>query len=183
MTAVLEMLGRMTAGCAGFEQSPSARSIDALTRTELAWLLAGLSRECQYYALAKYVDDIDSIRLLISHVQVYAAGLAADEGWRIVRGRPVITSMGLMSVYESVAPGRCPSCQGTGMHGPRVCASCAGSGRLHLSGRKMAEFCHVDESSWRRNWCGRYERLIEYLQDIEFKVKIRVKSNFITLNK
>jgi len=81
--ASVEMIGLFCAGAVRYHLTGGRRSVgDQLSRAELAGLLAGLTKPAMNMALAKYAGDQDSERMLVAHVQVWAAGEAVREKWR-----------------------------------------------------------------------------------------------------
>jgi len=162
--------------CGGVVRFGSVRGAAAgegqLSRSELAGLLSGLSREQLLFVMAKYCGDEQSLRELWAHVYSYAAGLAGRQKWKIVKGKPIVSEMSRMAVYEVVSPGRCSKCQGTGLLVNRACISCGGSGFKRVSGRKLAECAGVDERRWRECWRDRYEQIVKYVQGLDSSVNI-----------
>lgn len=174
--ASVEIIGLLSAGCVRYH--PASRhggSPEALSRSELAGLLSGLTRPQMHLALARYAGDESSERKLIAHVQVWAAGLAVRESWKIVSGRPLVCNMAALAVLEVVRPNRCRRCQGRGSLISRACCACEGSGYYHLSGRRIAEIIGIDHMNYSRTWCGRYERAVKYVQGIDSQVIIGLR--------
>lgn len=147
-----------------------------LSRPELAGLMAGMNEVQTHLALAKYALDEDSERALIASVRVWAAGLAIQQGWDIVRGRPTVANMSALAVFDVVRPNRCCRCQGRGLVDNRVCSCCSGTGYKALSGRKMAEAIGVDQSNYCRIWKGRYQMILNHVQNIDSNVNISIRS-------
>lgn len=165
--------------CGGVVRFGSVRGAAAgegqLSRSELAGLMAGLNREQMLFAMAKYCGDEQSLRELWAHVYSYAAGLAGKQGWKIIKGKPIVSEMSRMAVYEVVSPGRCVKCRGTGLLVNRACTSCSGTGFKRVSGRKLADCAGVDERQWRTCWKDRYELIVKYMQGLESAVNITVR--------
>jgi len=176
--ASIEVIGLLCAGTTRYHEPgcSSRASGNDLTRAELAGLLAGLSTAQMALALAKYGDDVDSERALIAHVRVWAAGVAVRNGWQVVKGRPTITNMAALAVFDVVRPNRCSHCHGTEMVGHRVCRVCSGTGYKPLSGRRIAEAIGVDECNYRRTWKARYESIMAYVQSIDFDICMALRS-------
>jgi hypothetical protein len=173
--AGVETLALLCGGVARFGSVRGAAAEGQLSRSELAGLLAGLSREQMLFALAKYCGDEKSLRELWAHVYSYAAGLAGRQKWKIVRGKPIVSEMSRMAVYEVVSPGRCSKCRGTGLLVNRACTSCSGTGFVRVSGRKLAECAGVDERRWRECWKDRYEQIVKYVQGIDSAVNVMLR--------
>ncbi|MGZ8933477.1 MAG: hypothetical protein ACXW04_01130 [Methylobacter sp.] len=169
--ASVEIIGLLCAGSTRYhEQGGSGSNTDKLSRSELAGLLAGLDKASMNYALAKYALDQDAERMLIAHVRVWAAGVAVRESWQIVKGRPIVSNMAALAVFESVRPNRCCRCEGRGVVSNRVCLVCNGSGYKALSGRKVAEAISVDECSYRRLWKQRYDQIYTYVTGLDASI-------------
>lgn len=168
--ASVEVIALLCAGSTRYHDAGRSSSTDKLSKGEMAGLLAGLSRESMNLALAKYALDVDAERMLIAHVRVFAAGLAVKEDWHIVRGRPVLSNMAALAVFDVVRPNRCKRCSGRGLLTYRSCSVCSGSGYKALSGRQIAEAIGVDEKCYRRLWKARFESLVAYLQGINSAV-------------
>lgn len=176
--AGVDVLARLCAGSTRYHSVGGRCSAGGqLSRAELAGLMSGLDAQGMNLALAKYLCDVDAERLLMAHVQVKAAGLAVAEGWVIQRGRPCVLNMSAVAVLEVVRPNVCRRCQGTRYVHSKVCCRCQGAGLLALSGRDIAEAVGVDESTFRRLWRPRYDRLYEYVQAIDSRVKGCVRLN------
>lgn len=165
--------------CAGSTQYHGLRGGswcgDNLSRSELAGLLSGLSSHAMNLALAKYAMDIDAERLLIAHVRNYAEGLAVNEHWHIVKGRPVLCNMAALAVFETVRPNRCVKCSGRSVVNNKVCNVCHGTGYKHFSGRQVADGIGVDEKCYRKLWKSRFEWLCRYVTDINVDVIWRLR--------
>lgn len=174
--AGVETLALLCGGVVRFGSVRGAAAGDGqLSRSELAGLLAGLNREQMLFALAKYCGDEQSLRELWAHVYSYAAGLAGRQKWKIVKGKPIVSEMSRMAVYEVVSPGRCTKCHGTGLLVNRACTSCSGTGFMRVSGRKLAECAGVDERRWRECWKDRYEQIVKYIQGLDSAVNITMR--------
>lgn len=169
--ASVEMIGLLCAGSTAYHAvRGGSGSPNAMKRSELAGLLAGLTGPQTDLALAKYGDDQESERRLIAHVRVWLADVAIREDWRIVKGRPTMSNMAALAVFEVVRPNRCERCHGRGLVVNRVCNRCSGAGYQHLSGRDLAGAISVDECNYRRTWRERYERAFSYVQSIDSNV-------------
>lgn len=168
--ASVEIIGLLCAGSTRYHQVTSKSSVDKLSRSELAGLLATLGRHELNYALAKYAMSIEAERMLIAYMRVWAAGMAVENGWHVVKGRPTVVNMAAIAVFESVRPNRCYRCEGRGIVSNKVCPVCDGSGYKALSGRKIAEAIGVDESNYRRIWRYRYNDCYSHMQAIDSSV-------------
>jgi hypothetical protein len=172
--ASVEVIGLLCAGSVKYHRVGLGRRPD-LSRSELAGLLAGLTKEQTDLAMAKYGGDESSERNLIAHVRVWLAGMAIREEWRIVRGRPTVCNMAALAVLEVVRPNRCDRCKGRGVLVNRACSVCGASGYHHLSGREIAQGIGVDHANYIRTWCHRYESAYRYVQGIDSQVKMVVR--------
>lgn len=171
----IETMAMLCASTSSYAPSSGVSSAaDRLSRSEFAFLLSGLSAAEVNFALARYCGDESAFGAVVAHVQVYAVGLAVDEGWQVVKGRPTICNLARFSVYEMVSSGRCTRCQGRGVVVNRVCRCCSGSGYARVSGRKLEACIGVNHAQWLRYWSGRYDRLIKYMQTIDSNVNIHV---------
>lgn len=168
----IECLARLCAGSVKLG-SVGGRSTggDALRGVEIAGLLAGMLPHEISLALAKYAGDSDAERDIVKHVRGWAQGVASEEHWKIIDGRPSVLNMAELAVYDVVRPNRCEKCGGGGYVGVfRLCKACHGSGFLRLSGRSVAERIGVDECNYRRVWKSRFNRCVAYVQGIDSKV-------------
>lgn len=169
--ASVEMIGLLCAGSTRYHEIGGGGGPgDNLSRAELAGLLAGLGDIAMAMALAKYAGDVDSERKLVAHVRVWAAGVAIRERWQIVKGRPTLSNISALAVFEVVRPNRCAKCSGRGFVVAKVCSCCKGTGYKQLSGRKISEAVSVDECNFRRLWRGRYDQCFMYVQRIDAEV-------------
>ncbi len=168
--ASVEMIGLLCAGSTRYHEYGGGSGVDRLTRSELAGLLAGLNPAAMNFALAKYALDIAAERILIAQVRVWAAGVAVNQNWEVVKGRPTIVNMSALAVFESVRPNRCCRCSGRGFVANRLCPVCTGSGYKVLSGRKIADAIGVDECCYRRKWKQRYSDVMAYVQGLDATV-------------
>ena len=175
----VEGLALLTAGSTRYHDSVgrSAGSAGKLCRSELAGLLSGLGSTAVNMALAKYMGDVDAERILIEQVKMWAYGVAAREHWRIVAGRPCVSNMSALAVFDVVRPNWCGLCGGGGYVGIRYCKRCRGDGFERISGRVIANAIGIDECNYRRVWRGRYAIVFGFVQDIDFKVKSFVLKN------
>lgn len=176
--ASVELIALLGAGSVKYHPACGRSSSSSeLSRSELAGLLSGLTRPQMAMALAKYGCDLASERQLIAHVQVWAAGVAIRENWKIVKGRPVVSNMAAIAVFEVVRPNRCERCQGRGVLINRGCSKCDGSGYQHLSGNKIAEAIGIDAGNFCRTWRGRYEHALSYVQALDSQVNSAMRRN------
>lgn len=163
-----EVIALLCAGPTCYHQAARGGGAgDSLSRSELAGLLAGLKAHEMNLALAKWAGDLDAERNLIAHVRVWLAGVAVREDWRIIKGRPVLSNMAALAVFEVVRPNRCVKCFGRGVVGIKVCGCCSGSGHAVLSGRVVAEAIGMYECNYRRLWRARYDQVYYYVQAID----------------
>lgn len=179
--ASVEIIGVLCAGSTRYHEGGRSTSAAMLAGVEFAALLGGLSADAMHLALAKYAADVDSERKLIADVRVYAAGLAIAEGWQVVRGRPTVSNMAALAVFDVIRPNRCGRCSGTGFKSNRVCVSCNGSGFKPLSGRQMSEAIGVDEAHYRRKWKPRFESVYDYVLRLDSKVLNAVRVNDVRI--
>jgi hypothetical protein len=133
-------------------------------------MLAGLDKAAMALALAKYAGDLDSERRLIAHVRVWAAEVAVREAWKIIKGRPCLSNMAALAVFDVVRPNRCERCKGAGVVAHHVCGRCGGLGYGRLSGRDIAEAIGVDHCNYIRTWRTRYESAFRYVQGLDSEV-------------
>jgi hypothetical protein len=174
--ASVELIGLLCAGSVKYHPAHGrSSSRESLSRSELAGLLSGLTGAQMDMALAKYGGDLASERQLIAHVQVWAAGVAVREGWRIVRGRPLVCNMAAIAVFEVVRPNCCGRCHGRGLLVNRSCPRCDGTGSRQLSGRDIAEAIGIEHGNYCRTWRDRYDNAYKYVQAIDSKVVIKFR--------
>jgi hypothetical protein len=169
VVASAEVIGLLCAGSTMFHPGGGFAG-DRLSRGEMAGLLAGIGANAMHLALAKYADDLDAERKLVAHVRVWAAGLAVRESWQIERGRPTVSNMAALAVFEVVRPNRCGRCHGTGYRGMRTCSTCQATGVKALTGRQLAAGMLIDECNYRRRWKKRYDRCFAYVNGLECSV-------------
>ena len=167
-----EMIGLLCAGSVKYHEIRGGGAGGALSRAELAGKLSGLSTPAMHLALAKYGCDVDSERKLLAHIRVWAAGVAIRESWKIVRGRPTLLNMCVISVFEVIRPNRCVKCSGRGQVSFKVCPVCEGIGFKKLSGRNMAEAIGVDKNEYISKWRPRYEQIYAYVNKLEDDVMV-----------
>jgi hypothetical protein len=171
------MIGLLCAGSTRYHQQGGRSSgKDKLSRSELAGLLSGLNRIEMNFALAKYGCDLDAERMLIAQVRVWSAGVAVRESWKIIKGRPSLSNMSALVVFEVVRPNRCNRCHGRSVHINHTCDRCSGSGYHHLSGCQIAEAIGVDHANYIRTWKSRYEYALKYVQDIDCEVNSKLRT-------
>ncbi|WKJ88771.1 hypothetical protein QZJ86_12135 [Methylomonas montana] len=172
-----EIIGLLCAGSSFFESGPRRSSGVVLSRSELAGYLAGTSDIAMSFALGCYALDQDAERLLIAYVRVWAAHLANREGWEIVKGRPTVSNLSAIAVYEVIRPLVHMACAGSGYtrdarSGKRVvCSACAGTGIKALSGRKIAAAAGLDKMDWFRHWQNRYLQILKYVIELDGEVQ------------
>lgn len=177
MVANPEIIGLLCAGSAFFESGCRRSSGTVLSRSELAGYLAGASDVATAFAFASYALDESATRLLIAQVRVHAGHLVNREGWQIVRGRPTVSNLSAIAVYEVIRPLVHLACSGNGyIRDPRsgehvVCAACAGSGLKKLSGRKIAAAAGLDKMDWFRHWEARYLQILKYVIELDGEVQ------------
>ncbi|MFA6051548.1 MAG: hypothetical protein WC762_03060 [Methylobacter sp.] len=166
-----EVVGLLCARSSFFE-SGSRRSFGVvLSRSELAGYLSGASSAAMNFALASYALDEVAERMLIAHVKVWSVGVANREGWQIVRGRPTISNLSAIAVYDVIRPLVHVACQGSGSIGAKVCPGCGGSGLKPLSGRKIAAAAGLELKDWQRHWVDRYRQILKYIIDLDGEVQ------------
>jgi predicted metal-binding protein len=171
IVASVEVIGLLCAGSTRYHEGGfGGGSSERLSRSELAGLLAGLDKAEMNLALAKYACDLDAERMLIAQVRVWAAGVALRDGWKIVRGRPVVANMAALAVFDVVRPNRCVRCEGRGVVSIKVCGTCSGTGYKALSGHKIADAIGLDACNYRKFWRSRYEECFRYVQALDLKV-------------
>jgi len=176
----VESIALLCASTSHYAASIGASSGVGLSRLEFAGLLSGLPVEAMNFALAKYCGDSQALCLLADHVfMVYVGSLALSEQWAIDRASKTTFKMSRLAVAEMVGSSRCERCNGVGIVVNKTCKCCDGSGYARLSGRKIAEAIDVSEPQWRRVWRERYEKVIRYIQDIDYEVNNRVFRNSI----
>lgn len=174
--ANIETLKLLCAGSTRYHPALiSTQSSDVLNRIEIAGLLSGLNAIQTALTYAKHVGDLSAERKLWAMVYEWVVGKALRDGWQVVRGRPTLANMSYLAVFEVVRPNRCPKCNGCGIVKAKACQGCNGSGYKPLSNRTIAKAIGVDESNYRRVWCGRYQSVYEYVRDIDCDVNRAVK--------
>lgn len=174
----LETLALLNAGTMSLSSlSSSTNRGDQLTKVELSAVLSGLNETELLFAQAKYCLDNAALQCVIDAMVIKFNQIAGQKGWRVRRGNEVIENMVSMAAVETIEPNRCTRCNGTGSTKYKLCSCCQGSGYRRLSGREIAEYVQVSERQWRQRWRDRYEEIVKTFQDIDFKVKITIKSN------
>jgi hypothetical protein len=170
--ANVEIIGLLCAGSVKYHElsGGGGGAAGVLSRAELAGLLSGLSSEAMNFALAKYAGDLEAERSFISQLRVWAVGVANQEGWQIVRGRPTVVNMCALAAFEVVRPNRCQRCHGRGVDVSKPCVVCNGSTFRPLSGRFIADAVGVSETDFRRLWKGRYERIYGRVHNIDANI-------------
>lgn len=164
-----EVIGLMFPSAMAFNSVRGTTSA-ALSKAELAGMLASLTPHEMNLALAKYgCDDIAKLRLL-RNVQAFTTALALKECWK-PRTAELLASMATMAVNEVLTGNVCVKCHGTGLIGIiRVCKCCNGTGHNRPSGRRMAEMIGVCPTQWRNLWKYRYDAVYDYVQNLESTV-------------
>lgn len=168
-----EVIGKMFPTAMSFG-SVRGTTCAALSKAELAGMLAKLTPHEMNLALAKYgCDEIAKLRLL-RNVQAYTTSLALKECWK-PRTVELLATMASLAVNEVLSGNVCDKCHGTGLIGIiRVCKCCDGTGHFRVSGRKMADMIGVCEKQWRTLWKYRYNAVFEYVQQMESTVLTQI---------
>lgn len=167
--ATPEILSLLCAGSTTYHAA-GGRGKPLLTKAEIAGLLAGLTPEARDLALAKYTGCLASERMLVARVRTWAAGIAYEHKWEIVRGKPVVYTMCWLAVDEVILPNLCGTCNGTCYKGSRICPTCAGSGKGKLSGSAIASACGLSQPEYSRRWRDRYGLIYGYVADLDAQV-------------
>lgn len=168
-----ELIALLTAGSALFkdEQREHHGTGTVLSRCELAGYLAGLTHGAALMAYAKWGQDENSMRQLVSWVRVVAAGMAVEQGWEVVRGKPVILNLAAIATFEVVMPMVHDICEGRGQVGFKTCLGCNGTGRKLLSSRQIQEAAGIERMAWRRHWEGRYRQIVKAVIELDAEVQ------------
>ena len=174
--AGLEILSRLTVSAVNVE-NVSYGGKPELTRTEVAALLVGATKPVEYLGYAKYILDYSRIYLLANHVYVWAAGVAAEEGWRITSGQPIVRKISWLVVSETIDPNTCIRCHGNGCLASRTCTHCHGSGQKSISDAERARFIGVSRQTYRQCWRYKYLDVYNYVQDLEFELRKIIQKN------
>lgn len=173
--ASTEILKLLAAGSVNLSGAGGG-SHDRLTGADVAAMLAGLSRPATLAGYAKFVGDEKALIDLASHVYCWSAGLANREGWKIVRGQPVVRNMSHLAVAEWCFPNRCLSCGGRGFSGVRVCSSCRGAGFRTIRDAERARVIGMDRRRFSHPWRSRYEQIYAYLWELEGQLSFALRS-------
>lgn len=179
-----EIGGLLCAGSTRYHEMLGASSRSGkLSKAELAGLLAGMSKTAVNLFMAKYMLDADSERMLIAHVRVWSAGQAVEHKWKVVKGRPTVSNMAALAVFETIRPNRCERCGGRGLLSVKVCPVCDGTGYRYLSERRIAEAIGIDKSIYRKLWRDRYTDIFRYLQRIDVDINIILRMSDVDKEK
>ena len=170
-----EIIGLLCAGSTNYHPLGGGGRATQLTKSEMAGLLRGLSDEAMAFALAKYAVDLDAERRLIALVRVCVSSWSVREQWQIVRGRPTLSNMAAVAVFEVVRPNRCSRCRGIGFIGNKVCGTCLGTCYKPLSGRQVAEAMCIDHTNYIRTWKARYDRVLEHVGGLDGMVCLALR--------
>ena len=174
--AGLEILSRLTVSAVNVE-NVSYGGKPELTRTEVAAMLVGATKPVEYLGYAKYILDYSRIYLLANHVYVWAAGVAAEEGWKITRGQPIVRKMSWLVVSETIRPDICVRCHGNGYLASRTCTRCHGSGHKAISDAERARFIGLSRQTYKQCWRMRYQNVYNYVHDLEFELRKIIQKN------
>lgn len=174
---VIEMLARLTTKPQSFEIS--SKSFNALSQSDIAYLLKGLDELSQCLVRAKYVninEEKEKIKLY-RHLNEQLAPLVDNVGYRI--------GLALSLTVDITDSNRCKQCRGVGqtvrLSKVTECSGCAGTGYKYLSGRKISKTCGMDESAYRRKYKAIYLRVREKLENIERGAIDHINRNYKTL--
>lgn len=173
--ARLEEISRLTPGICRYCETVGGR-VAELSRTELSGMLAGLSKDAENYARAKYAGDEDAFWKLVYSIRVWVAGIAVREGWEIVRGRPTMYNLAAIAVAESVGHNRCGTCKGTGFERTKLCRTCHGHTVVWYADAKIADSIGLSHTTFKRTWYSRYVYIVDYVNDYDRIVKIRLRN-------
>lgn len=120
------------------------------SHAEAGMLLAGLRCEQVWMAYAKYLQDEPSERLLTAWLYQHAAGIAAEEGWKIERGVPRIKRLAEIAVWTFLR------------------------GNEGRSERELAAMLGVNQSTWHRTWARRYRGLRDVIENRADELQTRL---------
>jgi hypothetical protein len=160
--------------CAGSQMGSTGGGTNraVLSRSELAGLLAGASEAAMDFAYAAYALDLDAERMLIARVRVAAAHLANAQKWEIVKGRPTVSNLSAIAVFEVVRPLVHKECGGVG------CRLCGGTGTKPLSVRTIAAAAGLSKDDFHRNWQDRYRQILKIVCELDAEVQsVLAKAN------
>jgi len=168
----------LTARSVSFPRLP--RGHGGLSREDVCAMLAGMERPAYLMGLAYECGDKKALSELRSMLWLEVIVRARVGGWRATRPRMLCRNLAELALYEAFDPYVCPTCNGKGTttfdlserpdlilspyygelneHEGRIrCATCRGSGKVKLSGRKRADLAGIDKRQWQEYWSDKYE--------------------------
>lgn len=154
--ATLEILNALSAGTSNWDHIVG-RSSPELTRSEIAGMLAGLSRPAELLAWAKYMQDEASLRNFKFFMIQFTAGIAVDQGWKIKKGKPCVYRLGELVATELVNDG---------------------IRQKSMSESEKAQYVGVSKSCWSEIWQQRRNELFYSGQGFEFEIRAKLNKQY-----
>jgi hypothetical protein len=172
----LERFAVLFGGCGSYRPEARSTAGGALSRVELAGLLAGLSEIEQNYFYAFFGDEVCR-RILDLQIYEQARTLAIREEWRgDGEGMARVIQLMARTALNELLDNRCHACHGTCVtKRMKVCPSCMGSGVARLTDYRVAAIVGIDRGNYSRRWKQRYDRIFVMIQDIECSVKMKIR--------
>jgi hypothetical protein len=187
----IDVLAKMFAGCSSYKQTARATGSDALSRAEIAGLMAGLREIEKDYVYAVFGDEAAESRI-VNYVCWFVNQWASRSHWKDATAER-LDKMAAVAVYEVVRPTVCKKCAGQSEVMPLIplhpwhvkpCKACNGAGVIQLTQRQIALAIGVDESNYRRAWKPRYGQAYKMINGIATdaeRVIRRQSSNFVLI--
>lgn len=158
-----EALAKLTARTSKLQPrvGESGRPVD---HTYLAGVLAGVSREAYLYAASKWIGDKSVEPELFYWVYVMVGTIAAEQKWRIPKGKQILRGLTKLAIIEEIRDPVCPKCRG------RQCKTCNYTGYLRLKGSERAALVGVSKWAWYRHWSQKYPFVVNAIRGFEGEV-------------
>jgi hypothetical protein len=185
----LDALTRMFAGCSSYKQTARATGSEALSRAEIAGLMAGLREIEKDYVYAVFGDEAAEDRV-VNYVCWFVNQWASRSHWKDATAER-LDKLAAVAVFEVVRPSVCRKCAGNAEvlrvvpghpWDAKPCKACQGAGVIQLTQRQIAAAIGIDESNYRRAWKARYGQAYKMINGIATdaeRVIRRQSSNFV----
>ena len=152
----------------------------ALTSSDVAAALSGISSPATDYALYRYVGDTSAQPRLFYIAYLRAVDVANRDGWQPPKGSEIIRKMTKAALVETFDCPVCRSCGGTGYLGAKSCTQCGGGGTARIPDSTIAHALGVDKSNYSRTWRDRYQSVRRdiggWVCNLDGEVRYKIKN-------
>jgi len=163
----IENLLSRLAGESSWKTEYSGGSFGGLSKSDVAYSLAGMPPHLYAFARAKYLHCTDRIPDLLAWVLENSP----DNKRKFQLAR--------LAILESICPLHCKACGGKGIQYAQrgvvqTCETCKGSGYKAYSAAERAQLIGLHRSGWKRVWEDRYSVVFRRLQALDSQVSAHV---------